>query len=82
MLLNRMPALTPRAARFWMTAYIARHVIGVALFVGLMVLSFALKTPALGYILLVLTPIYILTVVVAGRRMVRQYRRTLQQQGR
>jgi len=82
MLPSRRVQLEPRAARLWLTAFIIRHTLGLALFVGLIPASFAFKAPAIGYLFLVLTPVYGAFAFISARKMVLQYRRLMQQRGR
>jgi hypothetical protein len=68
----------PTAARISMervrlSLFIGRHIIGVAIFVWLTVTCFQLKSPSLGYLMAVMTPIYAGFAFYSGQKLLRRY---------
>jgi len=59
------PLLTVERVR--LTFFVVRHIVGVALFVWLTFASFRLNAVPLGYLFLVLTPVYAGFAVFSGR---------------
>ena len=60
--------------RFRLIFFMTRHVIGLLLFVWLSVTAFQHDSPALGYLMLVITPLYAAFAFVSGRSLLRSYR--------
>ncbi|MBC8103727.1 MAG: hypothetical protein H7Z41_14225 [Cytophagales bacterium] len=75
----------PTAARLSMerirlTFFVVRHLLGAAVFIWLTITCFRMDAANLGYLLAVLTPLYLGFAVYGGRTLLRRYRRLADQQ--
>lgn len=76
--MRRSNTEAPSAARIAMerirlTTFIVRHIIGVAIFVWLSITCFRMESAPLGYLMIVMTPIYTAFAIYSGQKFLRRY---------